>query len=305
MALNVLVVDDQASMVLLIGTILRKVGYHVAESATATDALDQLAQRPWSLAIVDIHLPDMSGIALMRLANSTGVALPPVIGISSSPDTDVIRQALESGMRTVLKKPLGFTQLVSSCKAALQSNRSVYTNSRGVEIVDLAVLLELRQLPGKHSAQQIVDQALVDAHRCVDELCRIDCLTDQATWRATVRTLHGVALTLGARRLISASLDVMSVPEHVLPLQYEVLLQHLTVLLDEANEWFAQNLGLLSGRERDCLRLASEGLSSKQIAEQLDIAYATVNFHLRNAALKLKASDRTESVAMAMKLGAI
>ena len=76
-------------------------------------------------------------------------------------------------------------------------------------------------------------------------------------------------------------------------------------LLDEAQQLLVENLGLLTNRERDCLRLAAQGLCTKSIAEQLVIAEPTVNFHLQNAAVKLRARGRTQAVARAVRMGAI
>jgi LuxR family quorum-sensing system transcriptional regulator CciR len=61
----------------------------------------------------------------------------------------------------------------------------------------------------------------------------------------------------------------------------------------------------LSDRELDCLRLLREGCSNPQIARALCITPRTVQFHLRNAADKLGASGRTDTLARALRLGLI
>jgi two-component system, NarL family, response regulator LiaR len=57
----------------------------------------------------------------------------------------------------------------------------------------------------------------------------------------------------------------------------------------------------LSARERDVLTLLVQGLTDKQIAEQLVITSATVKFHLRHIRSKLQTSSRTETVAVALQ----
>jgi DNA-binding NarL/FixJ family response regulator len=61
----------------------------------------------------------------------------------------------------------------------------------------------------------------------------------------------------------------------------------------------------LSGRELEILRLVSNGLSNKQIAEKLVIAEGTVKNHLSNILAKLSAHDRLQAVLMAKKLGMV
>ncbi len=59
----------------------------------------------------------------------------------------------------------------------------------------------------------------------------------------------------------------------------------------------------LSARELDVLRLIAEGLSNKEIAQQLFLAHSTVKWHTRNIYGKLIVKNRTEAVAKARQLG--
>jgi DNA-binding NarL/FixJ family response regulator len=59
----------------------------------------------------------------------------------------------------------------------------------------------------------------------------------------------------------------------------------------------------LTERELDVLKLIRDGLKNKQIASQLEIAEATVNFHIKNIAQKLHANDRTHAVMIALRRG--
>lgn len=59
----------------------------------------------------------------------------------------------------------------------------------------------------------------------------------------------------------------------------------------------------LSTRERECLRSASTGLTSKEISARLNISERTVNLHIGNAMHKLRARSRAQAIAQAMALG--
>lgn len=61
----------------------------------------------------------------------------------------------------------------------------------------------------------------------------------------------------------------------------------------------------LTQRERQCLQKAAEGQSARIIARELRISNHTVNFHLRNAEIKLGAVSRRHAVARAVALGEI
>ena len=58
---------------------------------------------------------------------------------------------------------------------------------------------------------------------------------------------------------------------------------------------------MLTPREREVLRLLSDGLRNEEIGRQLHIAGETARAHIRNAMRKLDADTRTHAVAMALR----
>jgi DNA-binding NarL/FixJ family response regulator len=67
----------------------------------------------------------------------------------------------------------------------------------------------------------------------------------------------------------------------------------------------AEHLGEeeLTPRELEVLRFIHDGYRNKQIADRLDIAETTVNFHIKNIVSKLSANDRTNAVIIAVRRG--
>ncbi len=63
--------------------------------------------------------------------------------------------------------------------------------------------------------------------------------------------------------------------------------------------------GPLTVREQDVLSLLAEGLSHEEIGQRLSISSETVRTHVRKAAARLNAKNRTEAVATALRLGLI
>jgi len=61
----------------------------------------------------------------------------------------------------------------------------------------------------------------------------------------------------------------------------------------------------LTERQIKILKLVSQGFSSKEIGEKLDISYYTVTTHIKNIYNKLQVNSRTEALHEAMKLGLI
>ena len=67
----------------------------------------------------------------------------------------------------------------------------------------------------------------------------------------------------------------------------------------------AEHLGeeSLTSRELEVLRLIRDGHRNKQIADELAISEATVNYHIKNLVDKLQANDRTHAVTIALRRG--
>jgi DNA-binding NarL/FixJ family response regulator len=61
----------------------------------------------------------------------------------------------------------------------------------------------------------------------------------------------------------------------------------------------------LTPSELQVLRHIRDGFSNRQIADMLDIAEATINFHIRNCVGKLNANDRAHAVIVALRRGLI
>ncbi len=65
----------------------------------------------------------------------------------------------------------------------------------------------------------------------------------------------------------------------------------------------ASGVPLLTAREHQVLELVALGLSAKEVAQEIDIAPRTVERHIENVRLKIRARNRTHMVTLAMELG--
>ena len=115
---RVLVVDDERQILRALKVILREAGYDVIEAATMEEALDRAAVRPPDAAIVDLMLPDGSGVELSRrLREWTSM---PILVLSAVGEEDAKVEALEAGADDYVTKPFGSRELVARLQAALR-----------------------------------------------------------------------------------------------------------------------------------------------------------------------------------------
>jgi DNA-binding NarL/FixJ family response regulator len=301
---RVLLVDDQPSTLLLMRAIFERAGYHVVGCLSGQTAIDALLTGNFDLVILDVNLSDMSGMDLLQSSSLASVPLPPVLGITASPTPALVEQAAEAGMCGVLPKPISYEQLIEAAGIAIAVGGMRHVAWRGPAL-DPVILSQISATSDERLIHRFVHQALADARRCLHDLGTASAGHDFATWRQHAQALDGVALTVGARRLASAIAGALALTPRRLAQTANTLNRHLGELLDEAQDSLLEQLGLLSDRERSCLRLLGDGLPVKQIAQELAITDRTVRFHLTNAAAKLGARGQAQAVAKALKLGAI
>jgi two-component system KDP operon response regulator KdpE len=115
---RILVVDDERQILRALKVILREAGYEVAEATTIEEALDVASVRPPDAAIVDLMLPDGSGVELCRRLREWSQM--PILVLSAIGEEDAKVEALEAGADDYVTKPFGARELVARLGAVLR-----------------------------------------------------------------------------------------------------------------------------------------------------------------------------------------
>jgi two-component system KDP operon response regulator KdpE len=137
---RVLVVDDEPQILRALETTLRVEGYEVDTAATAEEALAKAAMRQPEAIILDLVLPDRSGIEVCReLRAWTQV---PIIILSAVGDEREKVEALDRGADDYVTKPFGGDELLARLRAVLR--RAGPVESPVIEVGELRVELDNR-----------------------------------------------------------------------------------------------------------------------------------------------------------------
>ena len=136
----VLVVDDELQILRALQTNLRGAGYEVATASTAAEALSAAAMRPPDAVILDLVLPDGSGVDVCRELRSWSSA--PVLVLSVVGDEAEKVAALDAGADDYVQKPFGIDELLARLRALLR--RAAPSGEPVLEVGDLAIDLEKR-----------------------------------------------------------------------------------------------------------------------------------------------------------------
>ena len=107
---KVLIVDDEKLIRWSVRRQLEDWGYTPLEAESGTGGLAQIRAEVPDLILLDVRLPDLSGIEVLREIKQNNVAVP-VIMITGDPQLDDIKTAIKLGALDFIKKPLDFDEL--------------------------------------------------------------------------------------------------------------------------------------------------------------------------------------------------
>jgi two-component system KDP operon response regulator KdpE len=115
---HVLVVDDEPQILRALGVILRNAGYAVATAATKSEALDAVSVRPPDAMVLDLVLPDGSGVDVTSEVRTWSQL--PIIVLSAVGDEREKVRALDVGADDYITKPFGTEELLARLRAVLR-----------------------------------------------------------------------------------------------------------------------------------------------------------------------------------------
>jgi response regulator of citrate/malate metabolism len=120
----------------------------VGEATTGADALRLIGELQPDLVLLDVYLPDLSGIDVLRRLRATAQAHVDVIAITSAKDVHVLREAMHLGVVHYIVKPFTFTTLSERLEtyASLKSQLDHLQQADQPEIDRLYRLLRTRNV---------------------------------------------------------------------------------------------------------------------------------------------------------------
>ncbi len=141
---NVLVVDDDPHIVRALAITLKGHGYSVATAMDGESALHAAAQRPVSVVILDLGLPDIDGTTVItRLREWSTV---PILVLSARHGSNDKVEALDAGADDYITKPFGLDELLARLRAILRRSTEPDPGSTVIETGSFTVDLAKKQI---------------------------------------------------------------------------------------------------------------------------------------------------------------
>ena len=122
-AAHILVVDDEADIRSLLKEILSEEGYEVDVAANAVQARASRARQTPDLVLLDIWMPDVDGITLLREWSSANAEGCPVVMMSGHGTVETAVEATRLGAFDFVEKPLSLAKLLRTVERALDAGK--------------------------------------------------------------------------------------------------------------------------------------------------------------------------------------
>ena len=119
---RILVVDDEENIVQLCVHMLEGQGYQVEGTTSGMEALVLLETRSYDLLVVDVRMPNVDGLTVLRHGKQLHPDLTAVV-ITGYASLDKTIEALQAGARGFVLKPFDFDQFISAIEEALAQRR--------------------------------------------------------------------------------------------------------------------------------------------------------------------------------------
>jgi two-component system response regulator PhoP len=117
--MKILIVEDDAKILSQLSERLRSEGFAIDQASTGEDGLHLLHESPIDLAIVDVGLPDFSGIDLIKEARKKGSMVPILILTARNKWQEKV-EGLEAGADDYMVKPFEIEELLARIRVLLR-----------------------------------------------------------------------------------------------------------------------------------------------------------------------------------------
>ncbi|EKD42647.1 MAG: periplasmic sensor hybrid histidine kinase [uncultured bacterium] len=121
MAYKILIADDDKDLTLVMGDLLRSIGYETREAHEGIDVLELACEYKPNMILLDWNMPYGKGSAVMEMLMEKDLIKEiPIIVISGSDEPGMKETALKMGAKLVIRKPYETKDLLNAIQKILQ-----------------------------------------------------------------------------------------------------------------------------------------------------------------------------------------
>lgn len=208
--LRVLVVDDNRTNQVVTSRILQQAGHDVTLASGGDEALGLLAEERLDVALMDVNMPDISGLEVAKLHQvaALGGRRVPIIGFTADASAATRDRCIDAGMEGCLVKPVNSADLLQALQEAVSHDpRRIGAEPGDVGAkgppprLDRKALADLEALGGKEFLTQVVHEFIADTEDIIAEVEVAVVQRDVPGFRAGAHAVCSGAANIGVTAL--------------------------------------------------------------------------------------------------------
>ncbi len=142
--MRLLLIEDDRKIALFVKTGLREAGFAVDHADNGEDGLHLALTEPYDVAVIDLMLPHVDGLSIIRQMRDQGINTPVLI-LSAKQKVQERVEGLQGGGDDYLIKPFAFAELLARVQALLRRS-SLTTHPTDLQFADLKMDLSTRRV---------------------------------------------------------------------------------------------------------------------------------------------------------------
>ncbi|WP_078551459.1 response regulator transcription factor [Bacillus alkalicellulosilyticus] len=137
---KILVIEDETKIARVLKLELEHEGYSVSTATTGTQGLATFQEQKWDLVLLDVMLPELNGLEVLRRIRTTGDATPVILLTARDSIPDKV-SGLDQGANDYITKPFQIEELLARIRVCLrvQTRTDDTLQKQELRIADLSV----------------------------------------------------------------------------------------------------------------------------------------------------------------------
>jgi two-component system, sensor histidine kinase RpfC len=239
--LRILVADDQPANLMVMRRLLEKAGHRAHIVSDGEEVLDAMERQQFDAAIIDLHMPGISGIEVIKQARfiEAGRKRTPFIVLTADATGEAQVECERAGAYAFLTKPIAVNRLLAKladiAEGVVPFTAPEQPAETHAEVVSKHIVDELREMGlGEEFVRRFLGECARDARKCVVDLDAAGADGQWDAFRDACHALKGAAGNMGALRLSDSASAGMKLPSDQLAREWRGIINMLRQQLEQA-----------------------------------------------------------------------
>ncbi len=215
---RLLVADDNRTNLMIIKKILETANYEVDTAEDGDQALDMMLQGDYKAAVLDMHMPGIDGIQLIKKYRSIyGGPKIPIVMLTANATVDAQMASADAGADAYLTKPCTAAKVIGTIERLLeetqiyelQRRRPTTPPAQDAPLLNMEVINDIDRLyQNPEGIKQILQEFERECRRLLDNIMAAVTKKNHAAFCDAIHALKGNGANLGAMRLVQTCHEI-------------------------------------------------------------------------------------------------